>query len=143
MMPFSAIIAVLLLLAIALVHLLWALGSSWPVGDEKTLARTVVGSKDIQKMPPRLASLGVAIVLTAAAHIVLASGGLMPGILLPRMYQILLVAMILVFSARGLVAYMSFWRELVPEQPFARLDQRIYAPLCLLIAALLLDVALT
>lgn len=143
MMPFSAIFTAFLLLGIAAVHVMWAFGSSWPASDEKTLARTVVGNKDIQSMPPRLASLMVAIILAAAAHVVLASASLMPQILLPRMYDILLVAMILVFVARGFAAYVPQWRAMVPEQPFARLDQTVYGPLCLLIAGLLLDVALT
>lgn len=143
MMPFSAIVVAIVLLLIAALHLLWALGSHWPKGDEKTLARTVVGSKDIQSMPPRLASLLVAIVLVGAAHVVLVSAGMMSGFLLPQMYRILLVAMIIVFSARGLAAYVPSWRAMVPEQPFARLDQTRYGPLCLVISALLLDVALT
>ncbi|WIY27009.1 DUF3995 domain-containing protein [Parasedimentitalea psychrophila] len=143
MMPFSAILVVILLLAIALLHLLWAMGSHWPAADEATLAKTVVGSKGIKKMPPRLASLMVALVLTGAAHVVMAYAGLMQGFLLFQMYRILLVAMILVFSFRGLVAYVPQWRAMVPEQPFARFDQTRYGPLCILIAALLLDVALT
>jgi len=143
MMPFSAIVVAIVLLLIAVLHLLWAMGRHWPAKDEKALAKTVVGSKDIQKMPPRLASLLVAVVLTGAAHVVLAQAGMMPGFLLPQMYRILLVAMIIVFSARGLAAYVPHWRALVPEQPFARLDQNLYGPLCLVIAALLFDVALS
>jgi len=143
MMPFSAILVVIVLLVIALLHLLWAAGSHWPAVDEKTLAKTVVGSAGIQKMPSRLASLIVAVVLAGAAHVVLAYAGLMPGFMLFRMYRILLVAMILVFSFRGLAAYIPQWRAMTPEQPFARLDQTRYGPLCIVIAALLLDVALT
>ncbi|NRB21031.1 MAG: DUF3995 domain-containing protein [Rhodobacteraceae bacterium] len=143
MMPFSAILVVILLLGIALLHLLWAMGSHWPAADEASLAKTVVGSKGIKKMPPRLASLMVALVLTGAAHVVLAYAGLMQEFLLFQMYRILLVAMILVFSFRGLAAYIPHWRAMAPEQPFARFDQTRYGPLCILIAALLLDVALT
>ena len=143
MMPFSAILVVIILLGIAVLHLLWAVGSHWPAKDEATLAKTVVGSKDIQKMPPRLASLLVAMVLIGAAHVVLAYAGLMQGFMLFQMYRIILVAMILVFSFRGLAAYIPHWRAMAPEQPFARFDQTRYGPLCLAIAALLFDVALT
>jgi len=143
MMPFSAILVVIVLLAIAGLHLLWAIGSHWQAPDEETLAKTVVGSKSIKKMPPRLASLLVAIVMIGAAHVVLVYAGLMPGLMLFQMYRIILVAMILVFSFRGLAAYIPYWRAMVPEQPFARLDQTRYGPLCIVIAALLLDVALT
>ena len=143
MMPFSAILVVIVLLAIAGLHLLWAAGSHWPAADEATLAKTVVGSKGIKKMPPRLASLLVAVVMTGVAHVVLVHAGLMQGFLLFQMYRIILVAMILVFSFRGLAAYIPHWRAMVPGQPFARFDQTRYGPLCLVIAALLLDVALT
>mgnify|MGYP000329793601 CR=1 FL=1 len=143
MMPFSAILVVIVLLGIAALHLLWAAGAHWPAKDEATLAKTVVGSKGIQKMPPQLASLLVGLVLIGAAHVVLAFAGLMQGLMLFQMYRIILVAMILVFSFRGLAAYTQHWRAMVPEQPFARLDQTRYGPLCIVIAALLLDVALT
>lgn len=143
MMPFSAIAVAIVLLLISAVHVLWAAGSSWPANDEKTLARTVVGSKGIERMPPKLASLMVAIVMVGAVHVVLVTAGLMPGFMLAQMYRILLVAMIIIFSARGLAAYVPSWRAMVPEQPFARFDQNYYSPLCLVIAVLLLDVALT
>lgn len=142
-MLFSAVLVALTLLLIAAVHFLWATGSHWPAVDEKTLAKTVVGSKDITSMPRRRASFMVAVVMLGATHVVLVSAGLMPGFLLDRMYKIILVAMILIFSFRGLAAYAPFWRGLVPEQPFARLDMILYGPLCLVIALLLLDVALT
>jgi len=143
MMPISAILVVVVLLGIAVLHLLWAAGSHWPAADEQTLAKTVVGSKGIKRMPPRLASFLVAVVLIGAAHVVLAYAGLVPGFLPFQMYRILLTAMILVFSFRGLAAYIPHWRAMAPEQPFARLDQTRYGPLCIVIAALLLDVALT
>ena len=117
MMPFSAILVVIILLGIAVLHLLWAVGSHWPAKDEATLAKTVVGSKDIQKMPPRLASLLVAMVLIGAAHVVLAYAGLMQGFMLFQMYRIILVAMILVFSFRGLAAYTPHWRAMAIKRP--------------------------
>mgnify|MGYP003411463647 FL=1 len=49
------------LLAVALVHLAWALGSAYPVGEEKLLARTVAGFRGIGNMPPRLVTLAVAV----------------------------------------------------------------------------------
>ena len=143
MMPFSAILAAVLLLLVSAVHLLWVFGSTWPAKDEKSLAKIVVGSKGIQTMPPRLASLIVALVLLGATHVVLVSANLMHGPLLARMYDIILVAMILIFSARGLASYTPQWRAMVPEQPFASNDQKFYGPLCIVIATLLLDVALS
>jgi hypothetical protein len=39
----------------------------------------------------------------------------------------------LVFLGRGIAGFTPWWRRLTPEQPFARLDQSLYSPLCLLI----------
>ena len=49
----------------------------------------------------------------------------------------------LAFLARGILGFMPWWRRLAPEQPFARLDRRFYSPLCLLIAAGFLVLALS
>ncbi len=54
------------LLAVSMAHFLWALGRTWPIRDEKLLAQTVVGFRDIERMPPRLASFGVALAALAA-----------------------------------------------------------------------------
>jgi hypothetical protein len=40
-----------------------------------------------------------------------------------------------VFLGRGLAAYIPAWRRVTPEQPFARLDQIAYGPLCLALGA--------
>ena len=54
------------LLAVTIAHLIWALGRTWPIRDERLLARTVVGSPGAELMPPRLLSLGVALGSLAA-----------------------------------------------------------------------------
>ncbi len=118
------------LLAISMVHMLWAFGSNYPAKTEQDLARTVAGFKNIEKMPPRLASLAVslatffaglwALALTdPSTSLILTGGG---------------VVLTFVFLARGLVSYTSWWRALTPEQPFARFDVKVYGPLCLFIA---------
>ena len=43
------------LIVIAAVHLLWALGFWWPIKDEAALARAVVGTKGIDRMPGAVA----------------------------------------------------------------------------------------
>jgi hypothetical protein len=41
----------------------------------------------------------------------------------------------LVFLGRGIAGFTSAWRRLTPEMPFARLDVRYYSPLCLVLGA--------
>ncbi|MCF6301911.1 MAG: DUF3995 domain-containing protein [Devosiaceae bacterium] len=118
------------LLAISMVHMLWAFGSTYPAKTQRDLARTVAGFKDIEKMPPRLASLAVSLATLFAGlwalaltdpntSLILTSGGFVLTFL---------------FLARGLVSYTSWWRALTPEQPFASFDVKVYGPLCLFIA---------
>ncbi len=116
------------LLAVSLAHLLWALGRTWPIRDEKLLAQTVVGFDNIEKMPPKLASLGVAIVVLAAGVLALAladpeSGGL-PLTLLGIPFG-------LAFLGRGILGYTSRWAKITPHPNFRLNDRRIYSPLCL------------
>lgn len=121
----------LILLAIAALHLLWAIGFWWPIRDEAGLARAVVGQRGITRMPGALpASLVVVALMTAAWW---PWYGMVAG---PRLYLVGLAFLALGFALRGVAAYLPAWRRLVPEQPFARLDRAAYGPLCLLIAGL-------
>ena len=67
----ASIVAVTVLLALAVLHLAWAGGSAWPGRDEEHLARMVVGGPAGIRMPPRLASIAVATLLTVAAALVI------------------------------------------------------------------------
>ena len=55
MMTLLALIASLGLIIITAIYLLWALGYWWPIKDETALARAVVGTKGITKMPGAVA----------------------------------------------------------------------------------------
>lgn len=115
------------LLAIFFAHIMWAFGSTWPVKDQKMLARTVAGFKGIEKMPPRFATFGVAIAAFAAGII---------GLLLsdPETNNTLTLLGVLlagIFLFRGILGFTSKWRELTPEEPFRTLDRKIYSPLCI------------
>ncbi len=132
-MTLLAILLTLSLGVVALLHLAWALGLWWPISDEVELARTVVGAKDIDRMPGAVACSLVVVALMAAAvwpwymaegtapfgHL----GGWVIG---------------LVFLLRGVATFVPAWQRLTPEQPFARLDRRVYAPFCLVLGALYL-----
>ena len=118
------------LLAVSTAHLLWSIGRTWPIHSEKLLAQTVVGFKDIERMPPRLASFAVAVATLAAGIIALAladhdSGGLPLSLLgLP---------LAAVFLARGIIGYTAWWAAKTPEPNFRLNDRRVYSPLCLLL----------
>lgn len=116
------------LFAVSIAHLMWAFGRTWPIRDEKLLAQTVVGFRDVERMPPRLASLAVSVATFAAGCFALAladhdSGG----------WQLNLVgfALAAVFLARGILGYTPWWASMTPEPNFRLNDIRVYSPLCL------------
>ncbi|MCF2905420.1 DUF3995 domain-containing protein [Octadecabacter sp. CECT 8868] len=111
------------LIVIAAVHLLWALGYWWPIKDETELARAVVGTKGIEKMPNAAAcSMVVVALLFAAAWPWFPDGALK---------SLGLLGIAFVFQIRAAVAYAPFWKRNSPEQPFRRLDETYFAPLCI------------
>lgn len=118
------------LLAVAVAHFLWSIGRTWPIRDEKLLAQTVIGSAGIERMPPRLISLAMAILILAAGIFALAladheSGGV-------GMTLLGLLAG-LPFLVRGAVGYSPWWAQKTPEPSFRFNDARVYSPLCLLL----------
>ena len=120
------------LLMIAFAHLLWSFGATWPIRNAELLAKTVIGSPGITRMPNRLLIFIVAIAILAAGIIALSladhdSGGLWLSTL-----GVLLGA---IFVGRGVLAYTTGWRRRFPTEPFATLDRRNYAPLCFWIGA--------
>ncbi|WP_375280807.1 DUF3995 domain-containing protein [Pseudooctadecabacter sp.] len=111
------------MIVIAAIHLLWALGYWWPVKDEAALARTVVGTKGITKMPgPVPCALVVVALLFAAAWPWFPEGTL-------KGFGLFGIA--LVFQIRAVAAYSPLMKRLAPEQPFRRLDESLYAPICI------------
>ncbi len=133
-----ALVFSLLLCLIGAIHAYWGFGGRWPAQDERSLARMVVGSKDIERMPGKAACLLVAAMLFGIA--------LWPQFLigaLPELWPHWLTAVAgaviaLAFFGRGIISYIPALRFLGPEEPFATLDRRFYAPLCLLLGLLVL-----
>lgn len=119
------------LLAIGAVHLLWAFGSTWPVKDQQTLARTVVGTENIEKMPPRFITACIAIGILSAGVWALSMADPLPNETL-TMGGLMFT---LVFLGRGIIGLTPKWRRLTPEEPFASFDKKVYTPLCLAIGA--------
>ena len=125
----------LVLLTVSGLHLAWALGSTFPARDERSLSKAAGGFKDAEKMPSALASLLVAIATLAAAvwpFMMRGSFGLFWPNWLVSFGAIILV---LVFLGRGVTGYTNWMRKICPEEPFATLNRRYYSPLCLMIGA--------
>jgi hypothetical protein len=120
------------LLAVSFAHLLWSFGQTWPIRDEKLLAQTVVGFEGVERMPPRLASLMVAVATLAAGIIALALADHDGG---GASLTLLGFALAVIFLARGVAGYTSWWVSKTPEPIFRLNDRRVYSPLCLFLGA--------
>lgn len=116
------------LFAVSIAHLMWAFGRTWPIRSEKLLAQTVVGFKDIERMPPRLASLAVAVATFTAGCFALALADHDSGGWMLNLVGLVFAA---VFLARGIVGYTPWWATVTPEPNFRINDLRVYSPLCL------------
>lgn len=121
-----------LLLAVSLAHLLWSLGQTWPIRDEKLLAQTVTGFEGVERMPPKLASFAVFLVTLAAGIIALSLADHDSGGVLLTLLGVPLAA---VFLVRGIVGYTDWWAKRTPHPSFRFNDQRVYSPLCLALGA--------
>jgi hypothetical protein len=118
------------LCAIAGLHVMWGLGSSFPFRTREELADSVVGSDEV---PPLGACMSVAAALVFSA-ILVARVVPLPNAL--RKYALRIVTTVL--ATRGVAGAMGRTSTLSPgsDSPaFNRLDKRLYAPLCLWLAA--------
>jgi hypothetical protein len=127
-----SVLTFLPLMLLAFAHLLWALGTNWPISSEALLAQTVIGRTGITRMPNRLLILAVAIVLFAVAVIAMGLSGHDDG---GRIRTVLGALCAIVFIGRGIVGYTPGWRARFSAEPFATLDRKNYSPLSLWIGA--------
>ena len=113
--------------AVAVVHVLWGLGSTWPEASAEALARSVVGDGR-RRMPSPAACYGVAAALAVIA--------VWPFVLLGRAHEPWALAIAFavagLFVVRGMAGYSPRWRERFRDEPFATRDRRYYSPYCLL-----------
>ncbi len=123
-----AIALCLILLLIAALHLAWGLGLPWPGATETERVATVIGLRGQTRMPGVLPSLAV----TGALCIVVAMIG-WNAVTASPLARTGLLAAAAVFLVRGVAPWLHAWRRLTPQQPFARLDQLFYGPLCLVL----------
>jgi hypothetical protein len=126
-----ASIVFVILLTVALAHLLWAMGSRWPVKDPELLARTVIGRPGVTRVP-RLASLVIAVLVLSAGIVALSLDDHDAGDWWLTVAGVVLAA---VFLGRGALGYTAGWRARFSLEPFASNDRRVYSPLCLIVGA--------
>lgn len=120
------------LLMVAVAHLLWSVGRTWPIKNETLLAQTVIGSSGITSMPNKLLLFAGALVLLAGGILALALADHNSGGWWLTVLGVLAAA---VAIARGVLAYTPGWRARFPTEPFASLDRKNYAPLSFWIGA--------
>jgi hypothetical protein len=119
------------LLTAALAHLLWAIGSRWPIKDPELLAKTVIGKPGVTRVP-RLFSLLVAIATFAAGVVALSLADHDAG---DWWLTGLGVGLAAVFLGRGVLGYSAAFKARYPLEPFATNNLRVYSPLCLIVGA--------
>ena len=123
----SMIIAALifvLVLAVGIAHLLWAIGSRWPIRDPELLARTVIGRPGVTRVSRGNALLRGVVALVIALVAPAVADHDAGGIGLTLLGAVIAVALI----ARGVLGYTAGWRAAHPVEPFATLDRRNYSP---------------
>jgi hypothetical protein len=126
----TIVLALLLLVgvgAVAVVHALWGLGSTWPEANAEALARSVVGDGR-RRMPPAWQCFAVAAILVVVA--------LWPFVMLGHIEIPLVMAGSFVvgglFIVRGFAGFSPRWRSHFHDEPFATRDRRYYSPFCML-----------
>ncbi|MFD0914993.1 DUF3995 domain-containing protein [Pseudahrensia aquimaris] len=134
-MDFLAIVIAVVLFVVSVIHFAWAFGSNWPADNEQELARMVVGTPSITKMPPRALTGFIAFGILAAALVPLMWRGLVPypQSLPQTLLWLAMWTLAIVFIARGIAAYLPIMADL--EEPFASRNRRYFSPLILLIGA--------
>ncbi len=119
------------LAGLAGLHVAWAAGSSWPLPDEAALADAVIGH---DRVPSPAASLLVAGALAAGSAVVAGRPARAR-----RVQRIGATGVVAVLSMRGALGVAGLTHLVSPGSSsprFLRLDRRVYAPLCLTLAAL-------
>lgn len=118
----------LLFLVLSALHVHWALGGRWPTGEERSLARLVVGGTD--RMPGPMACFLVALALMIPATVLL-----IPRLLPSVVTQGVIWGTALSLFLRGLGGFFEArLRPAIQKDPYAHWNQRLYSPSCLLLA---------
>jgi len=114
------------LAGLAVLHLAWGLGSTFPFRSRRELADAVIGSS---RVPPPAACFAVAGILATGAALV---AGVFP--LPPPVRHSSLLGMAGAFGVRSVLGFSGKTALVSPGSDsvrFLRLDRQIYAPICL------------
>lgn len=117
--------------AVGALHVVWTV-STWPLPDQESFARTVVGV-EVSQLPSTGATLAVAGLLFAAAYLVAAGSGAVAAVgpvWVHRAGEWTVSAVLLLRGGGGLVtdAVATMEHEVTT---FTRWDCAVYSPLCL------------
>lgn len=135
MILLAALLTVILLL-VAVLHAIWGLKIWWPIADERRLARTVVGAREIEEMPAPFACFLVAVALLIGITLPWITFGYLALPFGPSgLYLLALGGFAAVLLLRGVAGYTTAFRRIFPEEPFRSLDRRFFSPLCLALGA--------
>ncbi len=133
--PLLPVVVAMGYLAIAGLHAYWALGGFWPGTDRETLHRTVVGGAPGRNSPGPIATWIVAALLVGAALTVLGAAGLLPSPVSRAWLRSAALVGAGVLAVRGLAGFFDTrLRPATVGGDFARLNVRLYSPLCLMLA---------
>jgi hypothetical protein len=124
------------LAGLAGLHVVWAAGSSWPVPDKETLSDAVIGH---ERFPSPTACLAVAGVLAIGSAFLAGWPSQVPR--LQRMGALGVVAVLSLRGGLGLTGLTHIVSPGSSSSRFRALDRRLYAPLCLMLAALAVPAA--
>lgn len=123
------------LFLLALLHLAWALGSTWPERTPERLSALVVGTRG--PMPSPFSCLFVALLLSMAACFLLGATGHLVLPLPLGFVRFVAWCVVCVFTLRGIGGFFDVHlRPSIRELPYHRWNRLFYSPLCLILAAL-------
>ena len=124
----------LFLFCLAAIHVLWALGSTWPAKTGSELTELVVGTSGERPFPAKNLTLLVAGLLAAAGIWVLLSG---TGFANRTLSEYGTGFLAVLFFVRGFGGYWDYrLRPWTRQQPFAYWNRVLYSPICLLMSLL-------
>lgn len=127
----SAIAVGVILGAIAVLHAMWAAGSSWPFSDRESLSETVWGGP-ASTLPSPAATMAVTGLLVVAILLVTGQAG-MWGNRMPRwVFAVGTGGVATVLLLRGLLGTAAIWSSAVNRT----WELALFSPLCILLAVL-------
>jgi hypothetical protein len=117
------------LASLAILHVAWGLGSTFPFRTRRKLADAVIGSS---RVPPPLACFVVAGALATGAGLV--SDAIRTPSPIRRLSLFFMGASFAVRGALGFTGRTSMVSPGSDSATFLRLDRQVYSPLCLLLS---------